>query len=67
MYSTSRIVAGAPIEGGIYKCALKPVEQAVSEGAYAPWTVSDLQVQRLKQIFPDGVCDYSKPDQARPL
>ena len=25
LYSTSRIVAGAPIEGGIYKCALKPV------------------------------------------
>jgi hypothetical protein len=43
------------------------VEQAVAEGTYAPWTVSDLQVQRLKQIFPQGVCDYSRPDQARPL
>ena len=67
IYSTSRIVAGAPIEGGIYKCALKPVEQAVAQGTYAPWTLSDLQVQRMKQIFPEGVCDYSKPDQARPL
>ena len=67
IYSTSRIVAGAPIEGGIYKCALKPVEQAIAEGTYAPWSLSDLQVQRLKQIFPEGVCDYSKPDQARPL
>ena len=27
LYSTSRIVAGAPIEGGIYKCALKSVER----------------------------------------
>lgn len=67
IYSTSRIVAGAPIEGGIYKCALKPVEQAVAQGTYAPWHLSDLQVQRLKQIFPEGVCDYSQPDQARPL
>jgi hypothetical protein len=66
IYSTSRIVAGAPIEGGIYKCALKPVEQAVAEGTYAPWSLTEVQVQRLKQIFPDGVCDYSKPDRARP-
>lgn len=58
---------GAPIEGGIYKCTLEPVEQAVTEGAYAPWSLSDLQMQRLRQIFPEGVCDYSKPDQARPL
>lgn len=66
IYSTSRIVAGAPIEGGIYKCALKPVERAVREGLYQPWTLTTQQVQRLKQIFPDGVCDYSRPDQGRP-
>jgi len=23
-------------------------------------------VVRLKSIFPEGVCDYGKPDQARP-
>jgi hypothetical protein len=66
LYSTSRIVAGAPIEGGIYKCALKPVEQAVMDGTYAPWTPGAEQIVRLKQIFPGGVCDYSKPDRARP-
>jgi hypothetical protein len=66
IYSTSRIVAGAPIEGGIYKCALKPVDKAVRAGEYAPWTPSAEQVQKLKQIFPDGVCDYSRPDQGRP-
>lgn len=66
LYKTSRIVAGAPLEGGIYKCALKPVEQAVMDGTYAPWVPSGADVATLQQIFPTGVCDYSKPDQARP-
>jgi hypothetical protein len=66
IYGTSRIVAGAPIEGGIYKCALKPVQKAVMDRSYAPWSPTEQQVQRLRQIFPDGVCDYSKPDQGRP-
>ena len=66
LYGTSRIVAGAPIEGGIYNCARKPVEQAVADGTYAPWVPGAEDVVRLKSIFPEGVCDYSKPDQARP-
>ncbi len=66
LYQTARIVAGAPIEGGIYRCALKPVEQAVMDGTYAPWTPSAADVATLKKIFPTGVCDYSKPDTARP-
>lgn len=66
MYSTSRIVAGAPIEGGIYRCALKPVDQAVADGTYAPWVPDEAAIATLKQIFPEGVCDYSRPDQARP-
>lgn len=67
LYSTSRIVAGAPLEGGIYQCALKSVDGAVADGTYAPWTPSAAETAKLKQIFPSGVCDYSKPDQARPL
>jgi hypothetical protein len=66
IYSTSRIVAGAPIEGGIYKCALMPVEKALKQGLYEPWKPTSAQVKKLKQIFPDGVCDYSRPDQGRP-
>jgi hypothetical protein len=66
IYSTSRIVAGAPIEGGIYKCALKSVDQALADGTYAPWVPNAAEIVQLKQIFPSGVCDYSKPDQARP-
>ena len=66
IYSTSRIVAGAPIEGGIYKCALKSVNRAVADGDYLPWSPTSAQVAQLKQIFPQGVCDYRRPDRARP-
>lgn len=66
LYGTSRIVAGAPIEGGIYRCALKPVERAVADGTYGAWTPDAGEIAQLKAIFPDGVCDYSRPDRARP-
>jgi hypothetical protein len=66
LYRTSRIVAGAPIEGGIYNCARKAVATAVADGTYGPWTPNAAEVAMLQQIFPEGVCDYSKPDQARP-
>lgn len=66
LYGTSRTVAGAPIEGSIYRCALKPVSQAVADGTYGSWTPDAAQLARLNQIFPSGVCDYSQPDRARP-
>ncbi len=66
LYSTSRIVAGAPIEGGIYQCALKPIEMALADRTYGDWVPNDAERTTLKQIFPGGVCDYSKPDRARP-
>lgn len=66
LYGTSRIVAGAPIEGGIYRCALKSVERAVADGTYGPWSPNATELAQLKAIFPDGVCDYSQPDRARP-
>jgi hypothetical protein len=66
LFSTSRIVAGGPLEGGVYKCARKPVETAVADGTYAPWVPGAADVDRLRVIFPTGVCDYSKPDLGRP-
>ena len=66
LYGTSRIVAGAPIEGGIYDCARKPVNRALADGTYAPWVPNAAEITQLKAIFPEGVCDYSRPDQARP-
>ena len=66
LHSTSRIVAGGPLRGGVYKCALQPVETAIANGVYGSWTPSEGDVTRLKQIFPTGVCDYSQPDAGRP-
>jgi hypothetical protein len=42
------------------------VEQAIADGTYGTWMPSGAQVAALRQIFPQGVCDYSQPDQARP-
>jgi Tannase-like family of unknown function (DUF6351) len=65
LYSTSRIVAGAPLKGGIYKCALKSVQRAINDGDYLPWSPTSAQVEQLQKMFPEGVCDYSRPDRAR--
>ena len=64
--STSRIVAGGPIEGGVFKCALQSVEEAIDRGLYGSWHPDAAQVARLQQIFPTGVCDYRKRDLGLP-
>jgi hypothetical protein len=66
LHSTSRIVAGGPLRGGVYKCALQSVRRAIDRGLYGAWRPSRAERARLEQIFPTGVCDYTKPDQARP-
>ena len=46
---------GAPLEDNVIKCQLKSVDEA----DYAvKFTAAELA--RLKAIFPDGVCDYTK-------
>ena len=66
LYSTSRIVAGGPISGDVFKCALQPVDRAVAAGVYGSWQPSEEQLERLHAIFPEGVCDYQAPPQRRP-
>ncbi|MDE0624349.1 MAG: DUF6351 family protein [Bryobacterales bacterium] len=51
-----RIAAGAPLEGDILKCQLKPLDPA----DYGP-SLNSEQLTRLSAVFPGGVCDYSKP------
>lgn len=65
-YTTSRMIAGGPIEGSIFKCDLKTVESALSDGTYGGTSFTTDEIDRLNEIFPDGVCDYSAPDQGRP-
>lgn len=66
LYSTSRIVAGGPIEGSIFKCQLKPLDTALSDGTYTNWVPDAAQISRLQAVFPDGVCDYAADDAGRP-
>jgi len=66
LHSTSRIVAGGPLRGGVYKCALQPVSKAIARGLYGSWRPGAAERARLEQIFPTGVCDYTKDDQGRP-
>jgi hypothetical protein len=55
-HSEPRLVAGAPLANDIMKCQLKPVSFADYKVSF-----SDAQKSRLKAIFPEGVCDWSKP------
>jgi hypothetical protein len=66
IYSSSRRQAGGPYEGGVWKCQLQPVGQAIDRGLYAPWQPTATDRARLEAIFPTGVCDYTRPDAGRP-
>ncbi len=66
IYSSSRLMAGDPLSEMTFKCALKPVSQALADGTYGNVSFSSTQIAELNAIFPTGVCDYSKPDQGRP-
>lgn len=51
-----RLVAGAPLSNDVMKCTLKPIN-------YEDYRVefSLNEKERLMSIFPNGVCDWSKP------
>lgn len=66
LFGTSRTVAGGPIEGSVYACQLQSVDAAIDRGVYGSWQPTLAERDRLKQIFPTGVCDYTKRDSARP-
>jgi hypothetical protein len=66
IHRSSRIVAGGPIQGGIFQCGLKSVDQAISDGDYGAWSPSVAERARLIEIFPDGICDWSQADAGLP-
>jgi len=55
--ASPRQVAGGPLAENILKCQLKPLNSA----DYAPIVFTSAQLARLNAVFPDGVCDWSKP------
>ena len=54
--SFPRGVAGSPLAADVIKCQLKPI----SPSDYKVTFTAD-ETARLKQVFPTGVCDWSKP------
>jgi Tannase-like family of unknown function (DUF6351) len=55
-WTNPRFVAGGPIQANRYKCQLKPINPADYVVTFQP-----AETARLNSIFPNGVCDYSKP------
>lgn len=58
VYGTPRMVAGEGIATDTNKCQLKPLDRNDDYGVAG---LSDAQWARLQAVFPDGVCDFSKP------
>jgi hypothetical protein len=56
VYGTPRIAAGAPITDDVLKCQLKPLNP---KDYVQPLTAE--QIRRLNAVFPQGVCDFSRP------
>jgi hypothetical protein len=55
-YAFPRYVAGGPLAANIIKCQLKPVDLNDYQVNF-----TSAELTRLHNIFPNGVCDWSKP------
>ncbi len=55
-FASPRMIAGGPVTNNVLKCQLKPVD-------FSDYKVplTDADKARLREVFPDGVCDWSKP------
>jgi hypothetical protein len=51
-----RLVAGGPLANDIVKCQLKDIDRS----DYSV-VLTEADLDHLREIFPDGVCDWSKP------
>ena len=59
LQTSPRIVAGGPLSEDIFKCQLKTLDTAGADYGGIAFTAT--QRARLAAVFPDGVCDWSKP------
>lgn len=60
VHGSPRMVAGESIRGDVFKCKLKPLAAAFTDGTYGPDVrFSEAQKTWLARIFPQGVCDYN--------
>ena len=65
IFSNSRIQAEGPWQGSIFKCHKIPLDQAIKQGMYGEVDLAE-QLTSLREIFSQGVCDYSQGDVGRP-
>jgi hypothetical protein len=56
VYSNARYEAGGPLAANVLKCYLKPVELSQYSVSFTP-----AEIDRLRLVFPNGVCDYTRP------
>ena len=56
-FGSPRIAAGGPLTHDNGSCQLKPLKREDYPGVI----FTDAQWSRLQAVFPDGVCDWSKP------
>ncbi|MCW5968592.1 MAG: hypothetical protein KIT57_08765 [Blastocatellales bacterium] len=63
VHGEPRLMAGAPLTNDVVKCRLKPIDYAVYKTSF-----TEQQKARHRAIFPEGVCDFSKPGvEQRPI
>lgn len=55
-FPTPREVGGAPLANDIVKCQLKPIDMSDYQ-----ITFTSEQEAQLREIFPEGVCDWTQP------
>jgi Tannase-like family of unknown function (DUF6351) len=55
-HANPRLVAGMALAHDVIKCQLKPIDPADYQQPIPPPLM-----ERLRKVFPDGVCDYDKP------
>jgi len=56
VFGDPRMAAGAPIDRDIVKCSLRDVD-----ADNYPIQLEEHQLNRLRGVFPDGVCDWTRP------
>ena len=57
--SSPHVVAGGPLAENVFKCQLKPLN--LSDPDYRGTAFTPNQAARLAAVFPNGVCDWTKP------
>ena len=56
VYSNARHEAGGPLAANVLKCYLAPIDPSQYRVTFTP-----AETARLHMVFPNGVCDFTKP------